>query len=608
MTINKRFKTEEPFTFNSWRDLTPMHTSVGSMLHNKTGSWRFIKPVFEDKTPACQNSCPAGNDIEGWLKLVQKGLYTDAYWHLKQEQPFPAILGRICFKFCETGCNRLQLDDAVHINSLEQFVGDQVKLSEPNPNLDTDNGKSLAIVGSGPAGMSNAYFARLLGFNVTIFESLAEMGGILRVGIPSYRLPREIVAQEFEGLQNMGITLSPGVTIGKDLNYSQLCDDFDYVFLATGVHNSMRLGITGENDSERISSGLDFLKQIAKGETVDPGEHVVVVGGGNTAIDAARTAVRLGAEVTVLHRRSAAEMPAHPKEIQEAKEEGVLFRFLAAPSQIDLHVNGSISKLICQEMELGPPDASGRRRPLIKEGSTFDVKADTVLNAIGESADLSYLEGSTDNNEWVVKVDESLQMINSGSKQAKVFAGGDIIDIPHTAVHAVAAGKKAAIAMDCDRRGLNFEKISQEITIGHGPALSFSAYKGWKAVNPVRQNKKEVVKSERMVFHYYQTAPPVEENTLSPEQRKMSFLSYQLTLEEADALREAERCLHCGRCMECDNCLVFCPDMSVVVNQDNQFGYQIDYDYCKGCGICSAECPRHAITMLSESTPVEEEV
>ena len=300
MTMKKRSESAKTYDLKTWRDFPPMNISMGTMLHNMTGSWRFIKPIYEDKVPACQNACPAGNDIEGWIKLVQKGEYDKAYWHLKREQPFPAILGRICFRFCEAACNRAHLDDFIGINELERFVGDRVELSTPHPDLPEYNGKKLAVVGSGPAGMSAAYYSRLLGLRVTMFEMLPEMGGILRVGIPAYRLPREVVAAEFDGLKNMGIELLPNTSVGKDITLKELRNDYDYIFLATGVHESAKLNVKGEDESDFIMSGLGMLKKVALGEDVFLGNRVAVIGGGNTAIDAARTAVRLGSKVIVI--------------------------------------------------------------------------------------------------------------------------------------------------------------------------------------------------------------------------------------------------------------------------------------------------------------------
>ena len=607
MTAKKRSGLAMTFAFNNWHDITPMQVSKGTMLHNKTGSWRFIKPIFEDKTPVCQNACPAGSDIEGWIKLIEKKEYKKAYWHLKREEPFPAILGRVCFRFCEEACNRTRMDQCISIKELERFIGDRISAASPHPELPEYNGTRLAVVGSGPAGMSAAYFARLLGFSVTVFEKSDQLGGLLACGIPDYRLPYSIVEAEFEGLHNMGVKLRPNMEIGKDMALDDLATAFDYIFLASGAHKSMSPGFGEGLQCPRIMSGLDILRKISRHEDISIGRRVVVVGGGNTAIDAARSAIRLGSEATILYRRSEAEMPAHPEEIREAREEGVSFKFLSAPEDIVLDSNGNLERLVCCEMELGPKDESGRGKPLPKKGAVFDLPVDSVLTAIGEKPDFSYLGNLVDQSNTVIATGPDLIVTSFVDQEAKVYAGGDIIDIPHTVVHAVASGKRAVIAMDCDRKGLDFAEVLDRITIGCGPAISFSKYSGWPAVNPVRRNNRIVVDSSMIVYDYFIKTSPVETRIMSGHTRKRSFEPYRDTLSVEDTHLEVLRCMHCGRCTECGNCLIFCPDVSILDRTGDLFGYEIDYDYCKGCGICSRECPRSAITMLNEATPIDTE-
>jgi len=448
--------------------------------------------------------------------------------------------------------------------------------------------------------MSVAYFARLLGFRVTIFEALLELGGVLRVGIPAYRLPKTIVENEFEGLRNMGIDLKPNTAIGKDISLKECLKRFDYVFLATGVHGSRKLNIPGEEDNPNVMSGLDLLKKIALREQVDVGRQVVVIGGGNTAIDAARSTVRLGSDVTILYRRTEAEMPAHPEEIAEAREEGIQFRFLAAPERIESGGNGSIRKLVCCEMELGKPDESGRGRPVRKEGAIFELDVDTIVTAIGEMPAFEPMVKILQVQGGVLDVEEDLRVKAFEGEKGRVFAGGDIIGAPHTVAHAVAAGKRAAIAIDCQRKGIEFSEVLEKVSLGAGPGISFSAYMGWESINPVRRNLKPVVGSEHIVYDYFEKAPRIKKVALPPLERKKSFDPYEANLTEEEALGEAARCIHCGRCTECDSCLVLCPDVSVLVKGEGQFGYVFDYNYCKGCGICFTECPRHAITMVDE--------
>ncbi len=605
--MKKRSERAHTFKFKSWRDFTPLNTSRGTMLHNLTGNWRFIKPFYEDKVPSCQNTCPAGNDIEGWITLLLKGDIEGAGRHLRQEEPFPSILGRVCFKFCQNGCNRSHFDHCVNIKALERFVGDRIGSSTALPEVPEFNGATLAVVGSGPAGMSAAYFSRLLGFRVTIFEEHPEMGGLLRTGIPEYRLPREVVQEEFKRLEKMGIVLKPHTRVGADLPFDKVQKEFDYVFLATGGHKSLELGIRGEAETPGVMSGLSLLKQVALGHTVNLGKTVVVIGGGNTAIDAARTAIRLGAHVTVIYRRSEGEMPAHAEEVQQAREEGVHFKFLAAPERIEFGGDGRPLNLICGEMTLGTADDSGRKRPIRKPDANFAVKADTILTAIGEVPELGYLPEGIGTRKGMVPVGDDLHVEADSGSGEKIFAGGDLVDIPHTVVHAVSTGKKAAVAMDCDRQGLDVAVVMAGIAVGTGGGISFSAYKGLKAVHPVFQNRSKVVTEAHIVFDYFKKVPPVQPVRETAAVRKNSFNAITGTYSMEDALAEAARCMHCGRCTGCDNCLIFCPDMSVLRRDDHRFGYRVDYDYCKGCGICYTECPRHALTMVDEETPLEEE-
>ncbi len=646
METTKRSDSARIFPFNSWRDITPLQASLGTMLHNKTGSWRFIKPIYEEKVPGCQNGCPSGNDIEGWIKLINQNEYEKAYWHLKTEQPFPAILGRVCFKFCEQACNRSTLDHGIRINALERFIGDQVPASTPYPEIPPDNGKTVTIIGSGPAGMSAAYFARRLGFRVTILEKSEYPGGLLREGIPAYRLPKEMVDEEFKGLRAMGIEIKTGTEVGKDINLEELILTTDYLFLSTGAHHSLSLDLPGAQTHPNVMSALDFLVALSHGESVTPGHDVVVIGGGNTALDAARSAVRLGCSVTVVYRRSEAEMPAHVEEVAEAGKEGVVFIFLAAPEGLAFNADNGKHQLFCSHMTLGEPDESGRRRPIKKKGEMFTLSADTVLTAIGEKPDLTYLskndlgEDVTIGNNGVA-VDDTLKVLKQkgdgiDENRAVVYAGGDVIDGPRTVVHAVAYGKRAAIAMDCHRKNKAVSSVMDQIAIGRGGGVSFSRYKALSSIDPSmdhatdpsnapaidppihphprRVNLKKVVDSTMMVYDYFQTADAISLPTQPPDVRAQTFSPYQETLAREDAEAESARCMHCGRCTECNNCLVFCPDVSILVRprsertspssapSSNEFPYEIDYDYCKGCGICAVECPRNAMTMVSETS------
>ncbi|MCG6893976.1 MAG: FAD-dependent oxidoreductase [Desulfobacteraceae bacterium] len=590
------------YPFRSWRDITPMLSSVGTMRHNRTGSWRFVKPVYADRVPPCQNACPSGNDIEGWIRLLQQGDREGAWWHLKREEPFPAILGRVCFRFCEAACNRSTIDGCLNIRHLERYVGDGGPHEADAPFRRPENGKRLAVVGSGPAGMSAAYFARLLGFSVTVFERLAKPGGILRVGIPAYRLPREVLEREFSSLRRLGVEIRTGVSVGDDIGLGPLAADHDYLFLATGCHQPIRLPLEGASAGDRVLPALDFLRRSAEGRPHRPGGRVVVVGGGNTAIDAARTAVRLGCAVTVVYRRTRPEMPAHDWEVEEALQEGIDFRFLAAPIRVEAEAEGGPLRLVCTEMTLGDPGPDGRRRPVPVADRTFEIAADTVLTAIGEEADLVYLADrlQTESGFLAVAADQS-----AGAPGIPVYAGGDMIGAERTVIHAVAHGKRAAVAMDCHRRGLDPATVLDGLAVGTGTGIRFADYIEAAPLSPVHREPRSVAGPDRIVADYFRRVPPTPVAVRSPEARRGDFDPYEEPFNSSTAAAEAKRCLHCGRCTECDNCRIFCPDLSIHKATEGGFGYTVDYAYCKGCGICSTECPRGAISMVAEDAAAD---
>ena len=301
-------------------------------------------------------------------------------------------------------------------------------------------------------------------------------------------------------------------------------------------------------------------------------------------------------------------MPAHPDEVREAREEGVVFQFLSAPENVVLDGQGEVCKLVCCQMDLGEADADGRARPVRREGSEFDLDTDSVLTAIGEGPDLSYFTGRVDADHGAIPVDGRGRAGEKKPGRAGIYAGGDIIDQPHTVVHAVASGKRAVLAMDCERgRGEDWDETVARIGIGDGGALSFSAYMGWDRDYPVALSRRKVVRTENIVYDYFQKVSAVRVTAQAPQQRIRSFEPFHQTFTEDQAQAEAVRCFHCGRCIECDNCLIFCPEISVLLSERAGGRYQVDYDYCKGCGICAVECPRQAITMVEEEATVEAE-
>jgi len=470
----------------------------------------------------------------------------------------------------------------VAIHDLERFVADHAAPKRPSVQASQRRDARVAIIGSGPAGLTCAYHLARWGYPVTVFEALPVPGGMMRVGIPDYRLPKDVLEREIAAIEALGVEIKTNMRLGDNLSLDDL-GDYKAIFIAVGLSKSRRLNIPGE-EARGVIPGLEFLKRLNLGEEVQVGSRVVVVGGGNTAMDAARSALRLGAKVTVLYRRSRQEMPAIPEEVEEALEEGVDIQFLATPVEI-LTRDGQVVGLRCIRMCLGEPDESGRRRPIPSEGSEFTVQADAVIPAIGQVADLSFLDEQ-------VKVERGRIVIDrvGATTRPGIFAGGDVATPFGTVAHAIGSGKRAAMAIDRYLRG-------EELP-------SFPPFEESVRFSP-RPVESEIVRFEDLNLAYFEWAERRESAVRPPEERVKDFDEVALGLDEEQALAEASRCFNCGTCIMCDNCLNFCPD--VAISRKNGSGpvsypfYEINYDYCKGCGICAEECPRDAISLEEET-------
>ena len=582
----------EVIQFKSEKDLPPLVMSLGTTLVNKTGSWRYLRPVYEDKTAPCIEGCPASEDIQAYMYWVARGDFDRAWEIIMEENPLPAVTGRVCYHPCELNCNRGQFDQALSINAIERFLGDH-GLNYPLDRfkLQEDRPEKVAVVGSGPAGLTCAYHLRRLGFQVVVFEAAEEPGGVLRYGIPEYRLPKAVLRKEIRRLEHFGVEIHTRTKIGYHLPWEKLLA-YDAVFIATGVHKSRELEIPGE-DLPGVLPGLEFLSRVNRGESVALGKRVAVIGGGNTAMDAARTALRLGAQPTIYYRRTRAEMPAIQDEIEEAEREGIAMEFLVSPIRI-MGDNGRIVGMKLQRMELGEPDESGRRRPIPVLGSEFTVEVDNVITAIGEAPDFGFLPRELVEGQ-VVKTD-----IYGQTSMGKVFAGGDIIEQPHTVVHAIGSGKKAAMAIHAFLSNKGLEAQVKSLQVGYKGGLSFRRYvSDGKNGGGDPVNNLKVVSFENVNTWYFEHEDRVPPPELEVASRIQTFDEVKKALPRESAMAEASRCFNCGVCNMCDNCLIFCPDVAIRRRPDG-FRYEFDYDYCKGCGICVAECPRNAITMVPE--------
>lgn len=529
----------------------------GSSRANKTGTWRTERPVYVDRLPPCNAQCPAGEDIQGWLYHAEGGDYERAWRHLVRDNPFPAVMGRVCYHTCESACNRGKLDAAVGINSVERFLGDEaIRRGWAFEPPAQESGRRVLVVGSGPSGLSAAYHLRRLGHAVTVLEAGDKPGGMMRYGIPQYRLPRDVLDAEIARIAAMGVVLRVSSKVER---IEEAMQGFDAAFLAVGAHIGKRAYIPAK-DGSRILDAVSVLRSMEGEAPPLLGRRVVVYGGGNTAIDVARTARRLGAtESIVVYRRTREKMPAHDLEVEEALQEGVQVKWLSTIRQ-----QGDEGTLTIEKMAL---DAQGFPQPT---GEFETLQADSLVLALGQDVDLGLLDGVPGLvvQDGVVQVDPQTLMTG----RPGLFAGGDMVPAERNVTVAVGHGKKAARQIDAWLRGAAAESPTPK----HAPA-TFERINAW----------------------YYSDAPKTVRPQLELARRTGSFDEVQGGLTEDNALFEARRCLSCGNCFECDNCYGVCPDNAVIKLGAGQ-RFRIDYDYCKGCGVCAAECPCGAIEMVAE--------
>ena len=489
-------------------------------------------------TSPCKAACPTHISVQGYVALIAAGKYKEALKLIKQDNPFPIVCGRVCNHPCEEACKRGDVDVPIDIMHLKRFVAD-LDLSDEHrylPEIKDKKNKKVAVVGAGPAGLTAAYYLAIEGYEVDVYEALPVAGGWLAVGIPEYRLPKDVLRAEIKVIEDLGVKIHLNVKVGKDVSFEKLQKDHDAVFVGCGTVLSSKLDIPGE-DLRGVVHGVDYLKRVNLGEKVFLGNRVAVVGGGNVAMDAVRTAVRTGSkDVFILYRRSRAEMPAAPEEIEEAFEEGIKMEFLVAPVRI-LGKDGKVAGVECIRMELGEPDASGRRRPVPVKGSEFIVECDAIVPAIGQTADLTFVpkESGVTINKWnTFEVDP----VTFATSTPGVFAGGDAVTGPATVVKAVNAGKEAAISID---RYLNGEDIKN------------GRERDWTKGLADPGDTGAVPKKDRVRMSH-----------LDPVARRSDFREVVGPMTESQAVAEAQRCLSCGICSECYQCVDACIAKAVI--------------------------------------------
>ena len=540
--------TDSPINMTRPLDLTHEKHNVGPQ--------RIQRPIYADLLPTCNNACPAGENIQAWLTHAQAGRFKEAWQSLTENNPMPAIHGRVCYHPCETACNRGKLDSSVSIHAVERFLGDMALQENWQFEVTaTATGKRVLVVGAGPSGLSAAYHLARLGHEVEIYEAGPMAGGMMHFGIPSYRLPRDVLDAEIKRIENMGVKIVLNHRV-DDLVAEKEEGDFDAIFIAVGAHISKRTDIPSR-DAGKMLDAISFLKDVETGNAPKLGRRVAIYGGGNTAMDAARVAKRLGYEPLIIYRRDRAHMPAHDFEATEALEEGVKIHWLRTIKNI------TETTFTVEIMEV---DDKGRPRPT---GQFETLEADALIMALGQDVDTSFMHkmpGLQFKEDGVVIVNDQMMTGCPG-----LFAGGDMVPSDRTVTIGVGHGKKAARNIDAWLRGESF----------------------------VKPRKHDLATFDKLHVWYYTDAAQRPQGHLDIKGRQSSFKEVVEGLTPKEALYEAKRCLSCGNCYECDGCFGACPEDAVIKLGPGK-RYRYDYDLCTGCAVCFEQCPCQAIEMIPE--------
>ena len=571
------------------------HSYAATTL-NKTGSWRYVQPLYAEKTSPCSAACPVGQDIARIEMLVSQKLIQEAGETILEENPFPAICGRVCFHNCEGACNRGQMDDPVAIHHLERFVGDAAISSKQPLKIETlpANGKKVAIVGSGPAGLAAAYFLARLGFFCDVFEAQPEPGGILRWGIPTYRLSRDVLQEEISRIESLGVSIHCRTPVTAEM-LQTFKTQYDALFIGCGHGRAINLHLEG---AQKAIDGLQFLYNIRARQkmSLNVDRTAAVIGGGNTAIDVARTLVRLGIDPIIVYRRRRQDMPAFNPELQMALDEGVKLKTLLTPIAIKDAAKDSPDHrapyvLTLQKMKVSAMEIEKRARVIPDGDKTETLQVDYIISAIGAEPEARWqpvLGGAIP--------DLDLSHCKLIDDDLPIAYGGDLTNRFKSVADAIASGKQAAIALDtCFKSG--WDAVKKAVTgcqVGPGPSVSMTIHLGKER----KDRSPHIVSYNEINTHYFPSASRVNAPLLAIEDRSQSFLPVESTLAKESALEEARRCFNCGICNACDYCRLYCPEMSVMVEDEHR---HINLDYCKGCGLCVAECPRNAMALKEEN-------
>ncbi len=560
---------------------------------NKTGAWRFMRPSYAEKTAPCSAACPAGEDIARIQLLTAAGKTGEAWETILRENPFPAVCGRVCFHPCQGVCNRSGFDETVSIRHVERFIGDAaIRQRRSAGPLRPSTGRRVAVVGAGPAGLSAAYFLTLLGYGCDVFEAADRAGGLLRWGIPRYRLPDRILDAEIGRIVDLGVPIYCGKPVTPTF-LDDAAETYDALFLGCGLGRAVSLKIPGE---ELARDGLGFLRDLQGPDACVREKKAAIIGGGNTAVDLARSLRRLGGEPVIVYRRRRADMPAFGQEAEMALEEGVALMERMAPVRIDETERGY--RLTLQPMKVAGVGSDGRARMAPDGEAIQTLEVETVFTAIGASPAGEWLMPS-EREAGAVRLPHCTIL----QRRLPTVFGGDLTNAVQSVTDAIASGKAGAMALDTlFREGA--EQVADRLArcrVGAGSSLSMEIYldgsRGQRAAHEVA--------SDEINTAYFTHSGRSRPTILPAMERIRSFEEVEGGLSEADAVGEAARCFNCGLCNDCDNCRLFCPEVAVIKNEGGggSISRQILYDYCKGCGICVTECPRNAMDLAVEEGP-----
>ncbi len=544
----------------------PSIWTTGSTDILNTGTWRSAIAVHEKRPAPCYGVCPVDGDIPVWVQQVRNEKFKEAWQTLVENNPIPAAIGRTCHRPCEGACNRTDFDGAVSINALEQYIGDmaiQEGWAFPAPSVELD--QKVAVIGGGPAGLSCAYQLRRKGIQVTLFDANPELGGVLRYGVPEYRLPKKMVAAETQRIVDLGVEVVTGRKLtGADVE--ELERDYSAIFIAFGAHEPKRLSQFSKND-KRALDGIAFLRSVRLDAPAELGRKVVVIGGGSVAMDVAGSALRLGRQTEILALEGREVMPAPEDEIEDVIEEGALLIDGAMVKTVE-DVSGRLL-LHCIKVELDQNVLPGIIRPIEIAGTEFILEADTVILAVGQDPELTDWKDRVQVAKGMVKIDEDYRTSHAG-----IFAAGDVASTERFVSTAIGDGKRAA---NCIARHLGQLVVVEDAAV----------------------ETKEVTFEDINTF-YFPNQEPGERDKVDADVRIAGFAEIRLGLSDEQALNQAKRCFSCGSCVECDNCSIFCPDMAIIKDADAPLYYKVLEQYCKGCGCCLEECPRGAMGVKEE--------